>query len=101
MTALRKTAPTSGTITEFIAGQIDADLAAYPGAQAKYARLSKLHNIWTARRAQFVFALARDDDEMPRLFYYGPALGWMSAADFLIVLGMIDGKKSALEMVAS
>ncbi|MDB5937570.1 MAG: hypothetical protein JWQ01_4914 [Massilia sp.] len=94
--ALRKTAPTSGTITEFIAGQIDDDLVAYPGNQAKYARLSKLYNIWSARRAQFVTALACDHD-IPRLFYYGPHLGWMNAADFLIVLGMIDGKKTALE----
>ena len=98
MSALRKTAPTSGTITEFIAGQIDDDLRHYPGDQAKYARLSKLRNIWLARRAQFVTALAVDDD-MPRIFYYGPHLGWMNAADFLIVLGMIDGKKTALERV--
>lgn len=96
MSALRKTAPTSGTITEFIAAQIDADLQFYPGDHAKYSRLSKLYNIWNARRAQFVFALACDAD-MPRIFYYGPHLGWMNAADFLIILAAIDGKKTALE----
>lgn len=97
MSALREVAPTSGTITEFIAGQIDDDLAAYPGNQARYARLSKLYNIWSARRAQFVTALAVDADELPRLFYYGPHLGWMNAADFIIILAAIDGKKTALE----
>jgi hypothetical protein len=99
MSALLKTAPTSGTITEFIAGQIDDDLVAYPGNQAKYARLSKLWNIWSARRAQFVFALACDDDDMPRIFYYGSHLGWMNAADFLIILAAIDGRKTTLERV--
>jgi hypothetical protein len=99
MSALRKSAPTRGTITEFIAGQIDADLQFYPGNQAKYARLSKLWNIWSARRAQFVFALACDDDDMPRIFYYGSHLGWMNAADFLIILAAIDGRKTTLERV--
>ena len=98
VTAARLSPPTTGTIVQFIGTQIDADLQFYPGDQAKYERLSKLYNIWTQRRAQFVNAAARDVP-LPRLFYYGPHLGWMDAADFLIVLCDIDQRKDRLERV--
>jgi hypothetical protein len=79
------------TFHEWLKGQLEQSLATKPDDHARVIHLVKEWGSWSERYRRFA-ATGRQPFGEPH-----PVYGPMSATDFLIVLGMIDGARSAIE----
>lgn len=80
-------------LTDYLKSELDKKLASLPDDRARYRACILQHNIWSAHMRRFW-----SHHEQP----FGgphPEHGYMSAGDFIIVLGMIDAAKVKLERV--
>lgn len=85
--------PSPATITDWLKAELDKVLAKLPNDQARHRCLCLQTNVWMDRMRAF-----HTRHEQP---FNGPhpEYGYMSAGDFLILLGMLDAAKTKLERV--
>lgn len=79
------------TLVDWLQSELDSVLARLPDDRARHRCLCLQTNVWTQRMRDF-----HTRHEQP----FGgphPEYGYMSAGDFLILLGMIDAAKTKLE----
>lgn len=79
------------TFTDWMAAELDKRLADLPTDQARYRQLTLQGNVWAGYAAAYALS-GRQPFNGPH-----PVYGPMSAADFIIVLGMIAGRRRSLE----
>lgn len=79
------------TFTDWMAAELDKKLASLPTDHARYRHLILQHNVWAG------YASAYADDGRHPFDKPHPHYGPMRAADFVIVLGMIAGRRRSLE----
>lgn len=79
------------TFTDWMAAELDKSLASLPSDQARYRHLILQENVWTGFYDAYA-TLGRQPFGKPH-----PRYGDMMATDFVIILGMIAGKRAALE----
>jgi hypothetical protein len=79
------------TIIDFLKSELDKKLASLPTDRARINMLAKQYGVWTDNMRRFWHR-----HEQP----FGgphPIYGDMTAGDFLLVLGLIDGAKAKIE----
>ncbi len=79
------------SLTDFLKSQLDKKLAGLPDDGARVVFLGQQFGSWTERYRRFAWT-----GEQP----FGgphPDFGLMSAGDFIITLGMIDGARAKIE----
>lgn len=82
-------------LTDYLKSEFEKKLAGIATDQEKYRFLILQWNVWSQKYGRFIAAGLLGGD-LPDEFKFGP-YGTISAGDFLIVLGMIDGAKVKLE----
>lgn len=83
--------PPPPTFTDWMAAELAKKLDSLPSDQARYRHLILQQNVWTDFYDAYV-AFGRQPFGKPH-----PRYGDMTAADFVIVLGIIAGRRTALE----
>lgn len=85
------------SLTDYLKSEFDKKLASIPDERERYRFLILQWNVWQQRYGRFIaFSVMKLGLAMPAEFNFGP-YGHISATDFLLVLGMIDGAKAKME----
>lgn len=79
------------TLTDYFKTQLDKKLASLPDNRARVVMLAQQYGVWTENMRRF-WRYHEQPWRKPH-----PLYGDMTAGDFLIVLGLIDGAKAKIE----
>jgi hypothetical protein len=85
----------SAALTDYLQRELTRKLANLPTDNERYRCLILQSNVWQAKYRRF-FAASCLAGDLPAEFSFGP-YGWITAGDFLIVLGMIDAARTKME----
>jgi hypothetical protein len=81
------------TLIDFLQAELDKKLANLPDDRTRIAMLAKQYGVWSQNMRRFWH-----NHEQP--FGRHPIYGDMTAGDFIILLGMIDGARAKIERQA-
>lgn len=79
------------TITDWLQIEIDKKLAEFADDGERYYFLTRQYNVWNYRRTRF---FATDGESESHAAH--PQFGFLTATDFLLILGMIDRTKDRI-----
>lgn len=82
-------------VLDFLTQALDAKLAELPDDRARIVFLAQQYGAWQMKRQRF-FAQSQLQAPLPREFDMGPH-GWITATDFVLVLGLIDRRRAEIE----
>jgi hypothetical protein len=85
------TAPQPATLVDWLSAELDKKLATLPDDGERYYFLSRQYNIWNQRRNRFFQTDGESESQAPH-----PQFGFLTATDFLLILGFIDRAKEKI-----